>query len=494
MAEVYPINSFSPNTSSPIEDDESLPHVITISPEEGSTEANSANPIEAWLPLTESREGNLWTCVFHLISSGIGVQALLLPVAFASLGWAWGVICLSLGFIWQLYTIWVLVQLHESVPGTRYSRFLQLSMAAFGPKLGKLLALFPVMYLSGASCVVLIINGGKAMELFFNEVRGTSTSALTAVEWFLVFTAMAIVMAQAPNLNSVAGFSLVAAITGISYCTFLWALPVAKGRLPDADYGSSPSSNESGMGRMSDVVNGIGIIMLSFRGHNLILEIQGTLPSGQKIQSRKTMWRAVMISYAIVMIILFPLAIAGFWAYGNKVPSSGGMLKAFSSFHGSSTSNPLKGLIYLLLLLNCLTSYPIYAMPVFDNLELSLISQKKNNKPCSRLVRACSRMFFGGVTFFIAVTFPFLPSLAPLIGAVALPLTLAYPCLMWIAMKMKVKKSAPNTDCKSGGDVAVWGLNLLLGSLGMALCVLLVVGAVWSLADKGLHANFFKPE
>ncbi|CAI0469013.1 unnamed protein product [Linum tenue] len=93
-------------------------------------------------------------------------------------------------------------------------------------------------------------------------------------------------------------------------------------------------------------------------------------------------------------------------------------------------------------------------------------------------------MFFGGVTFFIAVTFPFLPSLAPLIGAVALPLTLAYPCLMWIAMK----------DCKSGGDVAVWGLNLLLGSLGMALCVLLVVGAVWSLADKGLHANFFKPE
>ncbi|CAL1372916.1 unnamed protein product [Linum trigynum] len=490
MAEVYPIHSFSPNTSNSLEEDgESHPHVITISSEDTTTNTNT---IEAWLPITESRKGNLWTCVFHLISSGIGVQALLLPVAFASLGWAWGIISLSLGFTWQLYTIWVLVQLHESVPGTRYSRFLQLAMAAFGPRVGKLLALFPVMYLSGATCVVLIINGGKAMELFFNVVTGTtSSSALTVVEWFLVFTAMAILMAQAPNLNSVAGFSLVAAITGIAYCTLLWALPVAKGRIPNADYGSSSSSSsESGMGRMSDVLNGIGIIMLSFRGHNLVLEIQGTLPSGQMIQSRKTMWRAVVISYAIVMVILFPLAIAGFWAYGNKVPSSGGMLKAFLLFHGSRTSEPLRGLVYLLLLINCLTSYPIYAMPVFDNLELRFVSMK--NKPCSRLVRVCLRLFFGGLTFFIAVAFPFLPSLALVIGAVALPVTLAYPCLMWIAMKKKQKKeSAPNTDCESG---AVWSWNLLLGSLGMALCVLLVVAAVWSLAKNGLHANFFKPE
>ncbi|CAI0407856.1 unnamed protein product [Linum tenue] len=121
-------------------------------------------------------------------------------------------------------------------------------------------------------------------------------------------------------------------------------------------------------------------------------------------------------------------------------------------------------------------------MPVFDNLELRFVSLK--NKPCSRLVRVCLRLFFGGLTFFIAVAFPFLPSLALVIGAVALPVTLAYPCLMWISMKKK-------QDCESG---AVWSLNLLLGSLGMALCVLLVVAAVWSLANNGLHANFFKPE
>ncbi|CAI0407855.1 unnamed protein product [Linum tenue] len=79
-------------------------------------------------------------------------------------------------------------------------------------------------------------------------------------------------------------------------------------------------------------------------------------------------------------------------------------------------------------------------MPVFDNLELRFVSLK--NKPCSRLVRVCLRLFFGGLTFFIAVAFPFLPSLALVIGAVALPVTLAYPCLMWISMKKKQNKES----------------------------------------------------
>ncbi|CAN1192588.1 Lysine histidine transporter-like 7 [Linum perenne] len=294
MAEVYPIDDQDPpvtfhsfssgpdcsvfggpeQSTHPEEDDDQSPHVIAIDDEEQSiTNHEEGNPdVESWLPITESRNGSLWSSVFHLLSSGIGVQALLLPVAFASLGWAWGIVTLSMAFIWQLYTIWVLVQLHEPVNGTRYSRFLQLAMAAFGPKLGKILAIFPVMYLSGGSCVVLIINGSGAMKLFFKELS-PSSSSLTGVEWFLVFTTMAILMAtQRPNLHSISGLSLVAAITGIAYCTLMWAIPVAHGRIDDTE--GSGLKERSGMGRMSEIMNGIGIIMLSFRGHNLILEIQ----------------------------------------------------------------------------------------------------------------------------------------------------------------------------------------------------------------------------
>ena len=45
------------------------------------------DPQDAWLPITESRNGNEYYAAFHTLCSGIGVQALILPVAFTLLGW-----------------------------------------------------------------------------------------------------------------------------------------------------------------------------------------------------------------------------------------------------------------------------------------------------------------------------------------------------------------------------------------------------------------------
>lgn len=145
-----------------------------------------------------------------------------------------------------------------------------------GPKLGKLLAIFPVMYLSGGSCVLLIIRGAGTMELFFKMMfRGEATiedSPLAGAGWFLVFTCMAIALAQRPNLNSIAGFSLVGAMSAIGYCTLIWALPISKDRPSGVSYDSRKGG--STMAGMFDVLNAIGIIVLAFRGHNLVLEIQ----------------------------------------------------------------------------------------------------------------------------------------------------------------------------------------------------------------------------
>ncbi|CAK7329405.1 unnamed protein product [Dovyalis caffra] len=378
--------------------------------------------------------------------------------------------------------------------------------------LGKLLAIFPVMYLSGGISVMLIIKGAGTIELFFKMMLGDGADAksLSGAEWFLIFTCMAIGLAQRPNLNSIAGFSLIGAVTAIGYCTLIWVLPVSKGRPGGVSYNSL--KGESNMSGMCDVLDAIGIVVLAFRGHNLVLEIQGTLPSSSKHPSKKPMWRGVTISYTIVAMCLFPLAIAGFWAYGNKVNTitfcstinvlqhhwqsfaDANYLLPFLAdtfrwrdvdrifeFHGRDTSKFVKGLIYLLVVINCLCSFQIYAMPVFDNLEFKYTSKK--NKRCPWWIRTGFRLFFGGLAFFIAVTFPFLPSLAALLGGITLPLTLAYPCFMWIS----IKKPHQN------GHVVMWCLNLGLGCLGMVLSVLLVVAAVRNLATNGLHANFFKP-
>ncbi|XP_022762261.1 lysine histidine transporter-like 7 [Durio zibethinus] len=439
--------------------------------------------LESWLPITESRNGSTFSAIFHLLCSGIGYQVLLLPAAFAVLGWAWGIICLCMAFMWQLYTIWLLVNLHEPVPGTRYSRFVRLSIFAFGQKLGKLLAIFPVMYLSGGSCVLLIITGGRTMEQLFKIICGEGTmcesKSLTGTEWFLLFTCIALIIGQLPTLKSIARVSLIGAITAIGYCTMIWALSISKGR-PDGVSYSIPNDAKTGMTGFGNILNAIGILVLAFRGHNLILEIQGTLPSNSKHPSRKSMWRGVMVSYIIIAMCFFPLAIFGFWAYGNNIPANGGILTAFLQFHRKETSKFVISLIYLCIIISCLGSYQIYAMPSFDNFEFIYATSKNRRSP--GWVRVGLRLFFGGLTFFIAVAFPFLGSLAPLLGGMAaVPLTFAYPCFMWISIK------------RPRANSAMWSLNLGLGCIGIGLSILLIVAAIWNLADKGLNANFFRP-
>ncbi|XP_059647416.1 lysine histidine transporter-like 8 [Cornus florida] len=447
---------------------------------------------DAWLPITSSRKGNTCNSAFHLLSSGIGIQALALPIAFTALGWFWGILLLSLAFLWQLYTTWLLVNLHESDTGIRYSRFLHLSITAFGLKLGKFLAIFPVMYLSGGTCVILIIIGGGTMESFYQMVCGDgrtcNSETLSGAEWFLVFVCLAIAVALFfPNLNSLAGISVIGAITAIVYCTLLWVMPIAKGRPDGITYDPSKTASTD-MDRIRGVLNAIGLIALSFRGHNLVLEIQGTMPSSPKHSSVKPMWRGVKMSYLLISLCMFPLAIGGYWAYGNAIANGGklgqkaataGMLSAFLKFHKHNTSKFVMGLIHVIVFINCASLYQIYAMPVLDNLQRIYVTKK--NKPCPKWLRSGFKVFFGGVTFFISVTFPFLSSLAPIIGGIALPLTFVYPCFMWMA----INKPRPHG--------AMWCLNLGLGCLGVTLSFLIVAGGVWNVVSRGLDANFFNP-
>lgn len=149
-------------------------------------------------------------------------------------------------------------------------------MNVVGEKLAKWLALFPIMYLSGGTCVALIIIGGQTCKMFFNIICGGTCTAQppTIVEWFLIFTSAAVLLSQLPNLNSIAGVSLIGAITAIGYCTLIWVVSVVEGRTECVSYNPVRGSTE--VTRILDVFNTLGIVSFAFRGHNLILEIQVT--------------------------------------------------------------------------------------------------------------------------------------------------------------------------------------------------------------------------
>ncbi|XP_060168876.1 lysine histidine transporter-like 8 [Lycium barbarum] len=90
---------------------------------------------------------------------------------------SWGIISLTIAYFWQLYTLWILVQLHEVVPGKRYNRYVELAQAAFGERLGVWLALFPTVYLSAGTATALILVGGETMKMFFQIVCGPLCSS-----------------------------------------------------------------------------------------------------------------------------------------------------------------------------------------------------------------------------------------------------------------------------------------------------------------------------
>ncbi|KAB1203587.1 Lysine histidine transporter-like 8 [Morella rubra] len=451
------------------------------SPIRKAIQLTKLDPQDAWLPITESRNGNAYYAAFHTLCSGIGIQALVLPVAFTILGWTWGIISLTLAFVWQLYTLWLLVKLHESTEtGMRYSRYLQLFSSAFGDKMGKIFTLFPIMYLSGGTCVALIVVGGSTMKLFYQIVcggHGCTANPLTTVEWYLVFTSAAVVLSQLPNLNSIAGVSLIGAVTAIAYCTIMWLVSVTEGRLDGVSYNPIKENDNTAM--IFSVLNALGIIAFAFRGHNLTLEIQATMPSTEKNPSHVPMWMGVKVAYTIIALCLFPLAIAGYWAYGHKIPTNGGLLAAIYQYHGRDTSQVVLALTSLFVIINAATSFQIYGMPMFDDMESKYTKRAK--KPCPWWLRALFRFMFAYGCFFVAVAIPFLGSLAGLIGGIAVPVTFAYPSFMWLKIKKPKKYSL------------MWWLNWGLGLWGTILTVLLVAAGIYVVIDTGVEVSFFKP-
>lgn len=51
----------------------------------------------------------------------------------------------------------------------------------------------------------------------------------------------------------------------------------------------------------------------------MLFLLQATMPSDEKHPSSVPMWKGVKIAYTLVAMCLFPLAIGGYWAYGQSV-------------------------------------------------------------------------------------------------------------------------------------------------------------------------------
>lgn len=70
---------------------------------------------------------------------------------------------------------------------------------------------------------------------------------------------------------------------------------------------------------MFDFFSALGNVAFAYAGHNVVLEIQATMPSTPEKPSKGPMWKGVILAYFIVAICYFPVALIGYYVFGNSV-------------------------------------------------------------------------------------------------------------------------------------------------------------------------------
>ncbi|XP_047955443.1 lysine histidine transporter 1-like [Salvia hispanica] len=422
--------------------------------------------IDDWLPITSSRNAKWWYSAFHNVTAMVGAGVLSLPYAMAALGWGPGVAILILSWIITLYTLWQMVEMHEMVPGKRFDRYHELGQHAFGEKLGLYIVVPQQLVVEVGVNIVYMVTGGKSLKKFHKTVCGSCKDIKTTY-FIMIFASAHFVLSHLPNFNSISGISLAAAVMSLTYSTIAWTASIHKGVQKGVEY-SYPASSRAG--KVFDFFTALGEVAFAYAGHNVVLEIQATIPSTKEKPSKKPMWKGVLVAYFVVALCYFPVALIGYRMFGNQVEDN--ILQ--------SLEKPawLIAAANMFVVIHVIGSYQIYAMPVFDMIETLLVKTLRF-KP-NFWLRFISRNIYVAFTMFIAITFPFFGGLLGFFGGFAFaPTTYFLPCVMWLAI-YKPKRFSLS-----------WFTNWICIILGLMLMILSPIGGLRNIILKAKDYEFY---
>jgi hypothetical protein len=139
-------------------------------------------------------------------------------------------------------------------------------------------------------------------------------------------------------------------------------------------------------GKVFGFFEALGAVAFAYAGHNVVLEIQATIPSTPEMPSKKPMWKGVVVAYVIIALQYFPVALVGYWALGNTVDDN--ILITLKK------PKWLIAIANMMVVLHVVGSYQVYAMPVFDMIEMVLV--KKLRFPPGLPVRLVARTAYVG--------------------------------------------------------------------------------------------------
>jgi len=341
-----------------------------------------------------------------------------------------------------------------------------LGQEAFGQKLGLWIVVPQQLIVEVGVDIVYMVAGGKSLKKF-HDIVCPSCKQIRESYFIAIFGSVHFVLAQLPNFNSITGISLAAAVMSLSYSTIAWVASAHKGRSPDVDYGIPNTSTKN---VVFNVFNALGDVAFAYAGHNVVLEIQATIPSKPGMPSKIPMWRGVVFAYIIVALCFFPVAIVGYWTFGNSVEDD--ILLTLR------TPTWLIAMANMMVAVHMIGGYQIFAMPVFDMMETVLV--KKLHFTPGLPLRLVSRSTYVALTCFVGISFPFFGSLLGFFGGFAFsPTTYFLPCTMWLAI-YKPKRFSWS-----------WITNWICIILGVLLMCVASIGGLYNIIMTAKTYKFY---
>ncbi|XP_055802007.1 lysine histidine transporter 1-like [Solanum dulcamara] len=396
----------------------------------------------------------------------VGAGVLTLPYAMSQMGWYWGTVVLIVSWVVTLYTLWQMVEMHEMVPGKRFDRYHELGQEAFGEKLGLWIVVPQQLTVEVGVNILYMVTGGKSLMKIYNTACPTCRPLRTTY-FIMIFGSVHFFLSHCPNFNSISFVSFLAAVTSLSYSTIGWGASVHKGIGPDVEYGQRSSTQ---VGRVFSAFHALGEVAFAYAGHNVVLEIQATMPSTPENPCKKPMWKGVIVAYIIVAICYFPVAFVGYAAFGNTVEDN--IL--------ISLEKPAWLIIMAnaFVVIHVIGSYQIFAMGVFDMVESYLVKARKFAP--TTMLRATVRTVYVALTLFLGMTFPFFGGLLGFFGGFAFaPTTYFLPCIMWLAIYKPRRFSLS------------WWTNWICIILGILLMILAPMGALRLIILQARNYKFY---
>lgn len=225
-----------------------------------------------------------------------------------------GVTVMLLSWIITFYTIWQMVEMHEMIEGKRFDRYHELGQYAFGEKLGLWIVVPQQIIVEVSTCIIYMVTGGKSLKKF-QEILFPNVKPIKLTYFIMIFSTIEFILSLLPNFNSLSSVSFVAAVLSITYSFIAWTTAIGS-TTQLVSYGTRSDKTSDNVFMF---LSALGNVAFSYAGHNVVLEIQATIPSTPQNPSKKAMWKGVFTAYVIVAICYLPVAFIGYWVFGNGV-------------------------------------------------------------------------------------------------------------------------------------------------------------------------------